>query len=69
MKSTQSVFYEKTKTILFSSLSGYKEAKITHVVCSMIVKQQQAQIQQSRKVIGSVVRDRVPAGAHPHRIC
>ncbi len=26
---------EKTTTILFSSLSGYKEAKITHVVCSM----------------------------------
>jgi hypothetical protein len=49
----QCVFHEKTTTILFSSLSGYKEAKITHAVCFMIVKQKQAQIQQSRNVIGS----------------
>jgi hypothetical protein len=26
------VVYEGTKTILFSSLSGYKEAKITHSI-------------------------------------
>ena len=32
---TRSVFYEKTTAILFSFLSGYKEAKITHVVCFM----------------------------------